>query len=186
MTLSSPGRPGTGAGEATIRDRSATAVDLTALYREHRLPLARLALLLVDDMATAEDVVHDAFVALHQHQGRLRDPGAALGYLRTTVVNGSRSVLRRRQTVRKHLALVRDEGHADPADSELLLADGQQQVLAAVRRLPRRQQEVLALRYWGNLSEAEIADTLGISRGSVKSNASRGMAKLEAMLGAAT
>ena len=115
--------------------------------------------------------MHDAFIALQQHQSRLRDPAAAIGYLRTTVVNKSRSVLRKRQTVRRHLSSVRDS-YAEPADSELLLAAGQQEVLAAVRQLPRRQQEVLALRYWGDLSEAEIAETLGISRGAVKSNAS--------------
>lgn len=169
--------------EATVLDEDPAGIDLAALYATHRLSLARLALLLVDDMATAEDVVHDAFIALQQHQSRLREPAAAIGYLRTTVVNRARSVLRKRQTVRRHLSLVRDS-HAEPADSELLLAEGQQEVLAAVRQLPRRQQEVLALRYWANLSEAEIAEALGISKGAVKSNASRGMDKLEAMLGA--
>jgi RNA polymerase sigma-70 factor (sigma-E family) len=169
--------------EATVLDGDPAGIDLAALYAAHRLSLARLALLLVDDMATAEDVVHDAFIALQQHQSRLRDPAAAIGYLRTTVVNRARSVLRKRQTVRRHLSLIRDS-HAEAADSELLLAEGQQEVLAAVRQLPRRQQEVLALRYWANLSEAEIAEALGISKGAVKSNASRGMDKLEAMLGA--
>jgi RNA polymerase sigma-70 factor (sigma-E family) len=169
--------------EATVLDGDPAGIDLAALYAAHRLSLARLALLLVDDMATAEDVVHDAFIALQQHQSRLRDPAAAIGYLRTTVVNRARSVLRKRQTVRRHLSLIRDS-HAEPADSELLLAEGQREVLAAVRQLPRRQQEVLALRYWANLSEAEIAEALGISKGAVKSNASRGMDKLEAMLGA--
>ncbi len=169
--------------EAAVLDGDPTGIDIAALYTAHRLSLARLALLLVDDMATAEDVVHDAFIALQQHQSRLRDPAAAIGYLRTTVVNRSRSLLRKRQTMRRHLSLARDS-YADSADSELLLAEGQQEVLAAVRQLPRRQQEVLALRYWANLSEAEIAEALGISRGAVKSNASRGMDKLEAMLGA--
>ncbi len=158
-------------------------LDLAALYAEHRLSLARLALLLVDDLAAAEDVVHDAFIALQQHQRRLRYPAAAIGYLRTTVVNNARSVLRKRQTIRRHLSLAR-EITAEAADSELLLADEQRQVLAAVRRLPRRQQEVLVLRYWSELSEADIAETLGISRGAVKSNASRGLDKLETILGA--
>lgn len=178
--IRTPG-PDSEAGERVLG--APAPLDLAALYAAHRLPLARYALLLVDDMATAEDVVHDAFIALHQYQSRLRDPAAALGYLRTTVVNNCRSVLRKRQTVRRHLSLVRDS-HAEAADSELLLAAAQQEVLAALRRLPQRQQEVLALRYWGNLSEAEIAEALGISRGAVKSNASRGMDKLEAMLGA--
>src|SRR4051812_4577807 len=115
--------------EATVLDGDPAGIDLAALYTAHRLPLARLALLLVDDMASAEDVVHDAFIALQQHQSRLRDPAAAIGYLRTTVVNKSRSVLRKRQTVRRHLSSVRDS-YAEPADSELLLAAGQQEVLA--------------------------------------------------------
>jgi RNA polymerase sigma-70 factor (sigma-E family) len=157
-------------------------IDFTGLYTTHRLPLIRMAVLLVDDIGTAEDVVQDAFAALHQSQHRLRDPQAALGYLRTAVVNNARSVLRKRQTVRRHLSLVRLED-AEPADSELLLEAVHQQVLAAVRQLPARQREVLALRYWAKLSEAEIAEALGISRGAVKSNASRGMDKLETILG---
>lgn len=160
----------------------AIALDFTGLYTAHRLPLVRMAVLLVDDIGTAEDVVQEAFTALHQNQHRLRDPQAAIGYLRTTVVNNARSVLRKRQTARRHLSLARLE-FAEPADSEVLLAAEHQRLLAAVRQLPDRQREVLALRYWANLSEAEIAEALGISRGSVKSNASRGMDKLETMLG---
>jgi RNA polymerase sigma-70 factor (sigma-E family) len=171
-----------GGGESVTRSVEPAAVDVAALYAVHRLGLVRLALLLVDDVGSAEDVVHDAFIALHQHRHQLREPKAAIGYLRTSVVNNSRSVLRKRQTVRRHLREVR-LFDAEPADSELMLAAEHQELLAAVRTLPPRQQEVLALRYWSDLSEAEIAETLGISRGAVKSNASRGMDKLEAMLG---
>jgi RNA polymerase sigma-70 factor (sigma-E family) len=159
-----------------------TEIDFTGLYSAHRLPLVRLVVLLVDDIGTAEDVVQEAFTALHQNRRRLRDPDAALAYLRATAVNNARSVLRKRQTARRHLRLARVE-NAEPADSELLLAAAHQQVLAAVRQLPPRQREVLALRYWANLSEAEIAQALSISRGAVKSNASRGMDKLESILG---
>ena len=166
-------------GDAPV---TTTELDLAALYAEHRLSLTRMAILLVDDFASAEDAVQDAFAALHQRKGTLREPRAAIGYLRTSVVNNARSMLRKRQTVRKHLSLARMVD-AEPADSELLLAAEHQQVLAAVRTLPPRQQEVLTLRYWADLSEAEIAEALGISRGSVKSNASRGMDKLEALLG---
>jgi RNA polymerase sigma-70 factor (sigma-E family) len=171
-----------GGGESVTRSVEPAGVDVAALYAVHRLGLVRLAVLLVDDVGSAEDVVHDAFIALHQHRDGLREPKAAIGYLRTTVVNNARSVLRKRQTVRRHLQEVR-LFDAEPADSELMLAAEHQELLAAVRSLPQRQQEVLALRYWSDLSEAEIAETLGISRGAVKSNASRGMDKLEAMLG---
>jgi RNA polymerase sigma-70 factor (sigma-E family) len=157
-------------------------LDIAGLYTTHRLSLVRMAVLLVDDIASAEDVVHDAFTALHQHQHRLREPKAAIGYLRTSVINNARSMLRKRQTVRRHLSLARLDDSA-PADSELLLAAHHQEVLAAVRQLPPRQREVLTLRYWSDLSEAEIAQALSISVGTVKSNASRGMDKLESILG---
>jgi RNA polymerase sigma-70 factor (sigma-E family) len=159
-------------------------VDVPALYASHRLPLVRMAILLVDDQASAEDVVQDAFIGLHRNQAKVRDPQAAIGYLRTSVVNHARSMLRRRGTVRKHLKAAEPEAIAG-ADSEVLLAEEHREVLAAVRTLPPRQQEVLVLRYWSNLSEAEIAESLGISRGAVKSQASRAMDKLEQLLGGA-
>lgn len=157
-------------------------VDISALYESHRLGLVRMAVLLVDDVSAAEDVVHDAFLALYKHQGRLRDPQAATAYLRTSVVNGCRSALRKRRTTRTHLRLARLDDAA-PADHELMLASEHAHLLACVRQLPERQQEVLALRYWSGLSEAEIATALGISRGAVKSNASRGLDRLETMMG---
>jgi len=160
------------------------AIDVPALYATHRLRLVRMAILLVDDQASAEDVVQDAFIGLHRNVGRIRDPEAAVGYLRTSVVNHARSMLRRRGTARKHLRVAEPE-IAESADSDVLLAEEHREVLAAVRKLPPRQQEVLVLRYWSNLSEAEIAEALGISRGAVKSQASRAMDKLEQMLGGA-
>jgi RNA polymerase sigma-70 factor (sigma-E family) len=164
--------------------RSGGAVDVPTLYRLHWRYLVRLAVLLVDDVASAEDVVQDAFVALHRKADGLREPDAALAYLRTSVLNLARSVIRRRQVARKHLKVA--EPAAGPgADHDALLRDEHRAVLAAVRALPARQSEVLVLRYWAGLSEREIADTLGISAGSVKSSASRGMATLQRMLDAA-
>jgi RNA polymerase sigma-70 factor (sigma-E family) len=156
--------------------------DLAALYAAHRHSLVRMAVLLVDDLASAEDVVQDAFVAFHRNAGRLSDPGSALGYLRVCVVNGARSMIRRRQVARKyqHLSLQPDEAGAD---TEAMLADEHRTVLRALRRLPDRQREVLTLRYWSDLSDAQIAEALGISKGAVKSNASRGMRRLGEILG---
>lgn len=162
--------------------QAADSIDLHALYRAHWRYLVRLAVLMVDDTAAAEDVVQDAFVALHRRSGSLRDPDAALGYLRTSVLNLSRSVLRRRHTARKHLKVAEPEQTA-PADHDVLLREEHRAALNAVRRLPRHQREVLILRYWSGLSEREIAQTLGISNGAVKSAASRGMATLQQMLG---
>ncbi|MEU6551952.1 SigE family RNA polymerase sigma factor [Streptomyces sp. NPDC046915] len=144
------------------------------LYHHRRLALVRMALLLVDDLPTAEDVVQDAFTALLRRHGRrlagLDDPEA---YLRTSVVNTARSVLRRRRTARAHVP--ERERHVPSADSSVLLAETHQEVIDALQRLTRRQREVLVLRYWSELTEAQIADTLGISRGTVKSTASRAL-----------
>jgi RNA polymerase sigma-70 factor (sigma-E family) len=158
-----------------------SGIDVADLFRQHHVGLVRLALLLVDDVATAEDVVQEVFANLHRHAGRLREPAAAVAYLRRSTVNGSRSVLRRRRTARAYLRVAEpDAGEA--ADAPALLAAEHAEVLIAVRTLPRRDQEVLVLRYWSNCTDAEIAAALGIAAGTVRSTASRAIAKLERIL----
>ena len=146
---------------------------LADLYRDHRMWLVRLAVLLVDEPATAEDVVQEAFTGLHRHWSGLRDEAAAVGYLRTAVVNGSRSVLRRRRTAREYVAP--HQVNARSAESLAMLSAEHQAVVDALGTLPPRQREVLVLRYYGGLSEAEIAEAAGITRGTVKSTASRAL-----------
>jgi RNA polymerase sigma-70 factor (sigma-E family) len=150
------------------------------LYAAHWRSLVRLATLLMGESGPAEEVVADAFVALHRRWSRLADPQAAYAYLRASVVNGSRSVRRHRDVE------VRHRQPAGPAPSgpeeQALRADEDARVMAALRTLPRRQQEVLVLRYYADASEVEIADALGISRGAVKSHGHRGMAALRAAL----
>jgi RNA polymerase sigma-70 factor (sigma-E family) len=153
------------------------------LFRAHRLSMVRLASLLVDDRESAEDVVQDAFAGLHRRWASLRTDEAALGYLRTSVVNGSRSMLRRRRTVRRNPQPAADAFAAEPADGRMMLAEEHRDVLAAMRRLPARQREVIILRYWSELTEAQIAAALGISLGAVKSSASRGRDAIAATLG---
>ena len=145
----------------------------------------RLAVLLVRDVGTAEEVAQDAFVAMHGRWGRLRDNDKALAYLRQAVVNRSRSVLRHRGVVERHLrsAAAAPDPTAPPSDTRALDADRRVAVLDALAQLPDRQREVLVLRHYLDLSEAEIADALGIARGSVKSHASRGAAALRELLG---
>ncbi|MGA4979974.1 RNA polymerase sigma factor [Streptomyces cinereoruber] len=154
---------------------------LTELYRARRLDMVRLALFLVDDLYTAEDVVQDAFAAVCRAYGTslhgLQDPGA---YLHTAVVNAARSVLRRRRTARAYVAP--HQGAGAPVDEELLLAEEHRHVLHALGELTLRQREVLVLRYWSELTEAQIAQTLGLSRGTVKSTASRALDALEQKL----
>lgn len=146
---------------------------LADLYAEHRMRLVRLAILLVDEQSTAEDVVQEAFAGLHRNWARLRDEYAALGYLRTAVVNGSRSVLRRRRTARDYVPP--HSPNARSAESMAMLSVEHQSVVNALGGLAPRQREVLVLRYYGGLSEAEIAEATGISKGAVKSTASRAL-----------
>jgi RNA polymerase sigma-70 factor (sigma-E family) len=152
---------------------SAEPRNLADLYRDHRMRMVRLAVLLVDDPATAEDVVQEAFTGLHRHWAGLRDEAAAVAYLRTAVVNGSRSVLRRRRTARDYVPP--HQVNARSAESLAMLSAEHQAVVDALGTLPPRQREVLVLRYYGGMSEAEIADATGISRGTVKSTASRAL-----------
>ncbi|MCW2721618.1 MAG: hypothetical protein QOG20_2365 [Pseudonocardiales bacterium] len=146
---------------------------LADLYRDHRMRMVRLAVLLVDDPSTAEDVVQEAFAGLHRNWSGLRDEEAAIGYLRTAVVNGSRSVLRRRRTARDYVPP--HQVNARSAESLAMLTAEHQAVVDALATLPPRQREVLVLRYYGGLTEAEIAEATGITRGTVKSTASRAL-----------
>jgi RNA polymerase sigma-70 factor (sigma-E family) len=155
---------------------------LEHLYAAHWRQLVRLGVLLVRDQGTAEEVVQDAFVAVHDRWHRLRDPDKALAYLRQSVVNRSRSVLRHRGVVERHAARERPLGALPGAEDAVLLTERRAAVLDALQALPRRQREVLALRYYLDLSETDIADALGISRGSVKAHASRGAAALRSRL----
>jgi len=175
-----------GAGEAgAVDQRVAVGAEwddaLIDLYRAQRLPLLRLAVLLTDDPGVAEDVVQDAFLAL-QRRWHAVDPAAA-GYLRTSVLNGVRTLYRRRGVARRHLHATGPRDDAPSADLAVLLSEEQREIVAALRTLPRRQREVLVLRYWSELSEAEIAAALGVARGTVKSSASRGLASLQKHLG---
>ncbi|QBR91638.1 SigE family RNA polymerase sigma factor [Nocardioides euryhalodurans] len=155
---------------------------LDQLYAAHWRALVRLGVLLVHDVSLAEEIVQDSFVAVHGRWRRLRDPERALAYLRQTVVNRSRSALRHQGVVERHAAREKPVTVAPGADHEVMADDRRERVLDALRALPGRQREVLALRYYSELSEAEIADALGISRGAVKSHASRGAAALRVTL----
>ena len=151
------------------------------LYAAHYRRLVRLSVLLVRDVETAEEVVQDSFVAMHGRWHRLREPDNALAYLRQTVVNRSRSVLRRRVVAARHVPEVLPD--APGADETAVTDERRTRVLDALAALPRRQREVIALRYYLDLSESQIAETLGISNGAVKSHASRAADALRTSLG---
>jgi len=159
--------------------------NLADLFRRHHLELVRLATLIVHDQPTAEDVVQDVFARLHAAAKRPR-PGEELAYIRASVLNGCRSVLRRR-VVARAVGVLRDdrEEHSAgaSAEAEVIKAEDRRQVLAALAALPDRRREVLILRYYLGLSEAEIASALGISQGTVKSTAARAIAALARAIG---
>jgi RNA polymerase sigma-70 factor (sigma-E family) len=150
------------------------------LYRTQYQQLVRLAAFIVGDPGTAEEVVQDAFVAMHAAWRRLRDTDNAVFYLRRSVINRSRSVLRHRAVVDKHAP--KPAPDAPSAEHEALNLFERLDVVAALRTLSARQREALVLRYYADLSEAQIASAMGISKGAVKSHASLGRSALRAYL----
>jgi RNA polymerase sigma-70 factor (sigma-E family) len=161
-------------------DRSLAGDLVDDLYRAHAVSLVRVAMLLLGDQPSAEDVVQDAFFGLYRGLPGLKDTGKALPYLRASVINGCRSVLRSRK--RALLRRVQHEAPVWSAEAAALAGEDRRALLAAVARLPRRAREVLALRYYLDLSDNEIAAALGVSRATVSSTASRALAALARQL----
>jgi RNA polymerase sigma-70 factor (sigma-E family) len=165
-------------GSAPAEWDAARAV--TAIYVAHYRSLVRLAVLLVRDVATAEEVVQDSFIAMHAAWSRLRDTEKALSYLRQSVVNRSRSVLRHRVVVDKNAPKpAPDMPSAEQGAISLLERSA---VIDALRTLPPKQREALVLKFYADLSEAQIATAMGISRGAVKSHTAKGVAALRVVL----
>ncbi|WP_254077090.1 SigE family RNA polymerase sigma factor [Streptomyces pacificus] len=170
-----------GSAEETVV--AGTTVDhLTETYRAHYRSLLGLAALLLDDTASCEDVVQEAFIRVHSARRRVRDKEKTLAYLRQTVVNLSRSALRRRILGLKLLSKpMPDMASAEEGAYDQLERDA---LIKAMKGLQRRQREVLVLRYFADMTEAQVAKTLGISLGSVKAYGSRGIAALRVAMGA--
>jgi RNA polymerase sigma-70 factor (sigma-E family) len=162
-----------------VQDGDALAV----LHREHYTSLVRLAALVVGDRGVAEQLTQDAFVKLHLRWGGLRRLDRAPAYLRSTVLNGARSHLRRRKVSDRYDARrTAEPAFATPESAALGHAE-RDRVIGALRRLPERQREAVVLRYYLDLPEAEIAAAMGVSAGSVKSHLHRGLASLATHLG---
>jgi RNA polymerase sigma-70 factor (sigma-E family) len=157
-TPNTPRAPGTHAG-----DSAAAAVE--ALYASQAVGLIRLAYIMLGDRPGAEDAVQDAFCGLYRHWDRLTDQDRALAYVRTAVLNGCRSVLRRRATGR---AVTAYQPPAASAEASVLSREERQEVMRAVRRLPDRQREALVLRFYLDLPEQEIARLMGLRPSSVR------------------
>jgi RNA polymerase sigma-70 factor (sigma-E family) len=155
---------------------------LAELYQAHALGLVRLAVLMVGDQPTAEDVVQDAFIGLHRRWSALADRDKALAYVRASVLNGCRMAHRNRSRRDRALPAVLDVSETDSAEDTALLAEEHREVLAALRRLPARQREAVVLRYYLDMTEDQAARVMGISKGTVKSATSRGIAALARLL----
>jgi len=164
------------AARGVVRDRDTVVSDLFVV---HHRRLVGLAALLVEDRRTAEDVVQEAFASLYRRWHHLRDPEAAVAFLNRAVVNGGRDSLRRSNRAgRARLRLVPRPELLESAEHAVVGHAEADRLWSAVTALPMRQRQVLVLRYYLDQSEAEIAETLGVSVGSVKKHASRGIAAL--------
>jgi RNA polymerase sigma-70 factor (sigma-E family) len=175
-----PGPPETAQPDSAdgTAGRTQASEAVTALYQAHAVGLIRLGVIMLGDRHAAEDVVQDAFCGLYRRWHRLADQGSALCYVRSSVLNGCRSALRRSRRLPRLLT----EPAVASAETDALIGEDHRAVLAALRKLPLRQREALVLRYFAELPESEIARTMGISAGTVKSTTSRAIAALGRMM----
>jgi RNA polymerase sigma-70 factor (sigma-E family) len=178
--IRSPGTPLDRRARSATPGSGASVRSVTELFTEHHLALVRLAVIMVGDRATAEDVVQDAFEQLHRRWRTLHQQSSGLDYARSAVLNGCRSVLRRRLVARRYAGRIAAPA---PYGTDAAVVFEQRTVLIdAFRSLPRRQREVVALRYYLDMSVADTAATLRISEGAVRSTASRGLDALARVL----
>ena len=172
-------RAGSGAGPPDDEARADAARAVTALYETHAVGLIRLAVVMLGDRAAAEDVVQDAFFGLYRRWDRLTDPSSALPYVRSSVLNGCRTALRRRALGRRVTEYQPPSGSAEAA---VLSREEREEVMRAVRQLPDRQREALVLRFYLDLPEPEIARVMGIRPGTVRSATHRALKALGHLL----
>jgi RNA polymerase sigma-70 factor (sigma-E family) len=156
---------------------------VTALYLAHYRPLVRLAALLVQDLATAEEIVQDAFVAVHAAWRRLPDADHAVHYLRRSVIDRSRSALRHREVADKLSPVTVPATRR--ASREATIEVERSAFVSALWTLPAWQREVVVLRYFADLPETQIASATGISEAAVRSHTTEAMSSLRTELGRA-
>jgi RNA polymerase sigma-70 factor (sigma-E family) len=165
---------------STILDPDALVAELFAAEGRS---LVRLARIFCDDRAAAEDLVQEAFIRLHRSAGSIRDPRRAPAFLRSIVINLARDHNRRGLMSLRHQSAAPPVVPIEPSpEDETLGGEDDRAVLAAVRLLPDRQRACIVLRYYLEYSESETADTLEISKNSVKTHCRRALASLEATL----
>jgi RNA polymerase sigma-70 factor (sigma-E family) len=166
-------------GGRTARSWHGDRRGLPGFFAQHYERLCRLGFLLTGDPAQAEELAQDALVRTWRRWRLVRRPDNPETYVRKVLVNRHRSLLRRALVEARHRSRDRpNEAYGDEHREDAIV------LWAATRRLPPRQQAVLVLRYYEDLSEAEIARVLGIPAGTVKTLARRGLARLRRSLDA--
>lgn len=166
--------------EAAFAPTAQDAASLVArMYREEGASLVRLARLFTDDRNAAEDLVQEAFIRLQRSAHRIGDPAKAAPYLRSIVLNLARDHNRRGLMSLRHREPPPAEASREDTEDVVVAAEEGARVIDALRDLPARQRDCLVLRYYMDLSEREIAGTLGISPNSVKTHCRRGLAALQ-------
>lgn len=173
-----PGRELPSSGGPQDADRA-----VTALYLSHYRPLVRMAALLVQDLATAEEIVQDSFVAVHAVWRRRPDADLALSYLRRSVVDRSRVALRQHMVVDKLAPRLAPD--LPTGEGQLSIEVEQSAFISALWTLPPRQREIVVLRYFADLPEAQVASATGISQAAVKAHAVQALTALRTELGKA-
>ena len=160
-------------------DRYTSYIDSIIEREFPQAPLVSVGAVVVHDAETAEEVVQDAFASLYGAWSRLHETSKARAYLRQSVVNGSMSVLRHRAVENKYAVALASE---ESTEQEIIILLERSALVAALRRLPGRQREAVVLRFYADLSEADVAKAMGISRGTVKSHVARGVFTLRGIL----
>ena len=168
-----------GATRALHETGDSAEVAVSTLYQASAVSLIRLAWIMLGDRPSAEDVVQEAFCDLYRRWDRLAEADSALYYVRSSVLNGCRSLLRRRAVRRRSM-----EYGLPEISPEAVVLNGEERVelIRALGRLPDRQREALVLRFYLDLSDEEIARVMGIRQSTVRSNAHRGLVALARVL----
>jgi RNA polymerase sigma-70 factor (sigma-E family) len=157
------------------------AVVVGEMYQASALSLIRMAFVMLDDLPSAEDVVQEAFCGLYRRWEHVQDTDRAMHYVRRSVLNGCRSVLRRRAVRRR--GLLAGPPLAASAEAAVLSGEERDDVVRALGGLPDRQREVLVLRFYLELPDEQIARVMGIGQSTVRSTASRALEALGRILG---
>lgn len=154
-----------------------------SLFEQEGRSLVRLARIFTDDRNAAEDLVQEAFIRLYRSAHRIEDGERAPAYLRSIVMNLCRDHNRRGLMSLRHASTSQDLARPVEPDQSVVRTEQQAEVIDALLSLSPRQRECLALRFYLDMTEAQIAQALGISSNSVKTHCRRGMAAMRDLLG---